>query len=164
MPKEPKFDDNSDACGLEHATSCIVEPQTTLKAPHDSLPSTTSEAMPSASKLHPPALSASPPPSRIEKDPDIWLTTPTTLWITGLTYSPVFVHHALVNSPQGLAATFVPRQFNPIMFVITTPANVYPASMITIIDLDAINKACGHTFIKTPPIDPVPGKPTCSGQ
>ena len=37
MPKEPKFNDDGDACGLKHATSSIVKPQTTLEAPHNAL-------------------------------------------------------------------------------------------------------------------------------
>ena len=31
MPKKPKFNDDSDACGLTHATSNAIEPQATFE-------------------------------------------------------------------------------------------------------------------------------------
>ena len=59
MPQQPEFDNDG---GLEHATSSIVEPPTTLEVPHYTLPPATNEVICSTSESCPPPSSAHPPP------------------------------------------------------------------------------------------------------
>ena len=104
MPKEPEFDDDGDACGLEHLTNSIVEPQGPHKTPHDAPTPATNDVIRSASVSHPPTettVHTEPPPSGITSDPDgtTHTSTTTTSGIRGPAHGPVFDHHALVDSP-----------------------------------------------------------------
>ena len=105
----PEYDDDGDAHGLARTTRTIVEPQTTLEAPHNAPTPTSNSVIRSVSVSHPPAettVPAKPPPSRLEMDPDgAMYTTPTTSGTASPAIGPIFVHHASVDLPRDTAAT-----------------------------------------------------------
>ena len=147
MPKEPEFDDDGDACGLEHVTNSIVEPQGPHKTPHDAPTPATNDVICSASVSHPPAettVHTEPPPSGVTSDPDgtTHTSTTTTSGIRGPAHGPIFNHHALVDSPRDRAAS---GHFDPATSGFVPPTNsdafdtAYDPTHITPVDITPID-------------------------
>ena len=99
----PEYNDDGDAHGLARTTSSVVEPQTTLEAPHNTPTPATNDMIHSVSVSHPPAkttMPTEPPPSPIKMDPDNTVfTTPTTSGTASPAHGPIFIHHAPIDSP-----------------------------------------------------------------
>ena len=140
----PEYDNDGDAHRLTCTTHSVVEPQTTLEAPHDAPTPATNDVIHSASISHPSAkitMPAEPPPSCIKSNPDGTISNiTTTSGITGPAYDLVFIHHALVDSPRDPTTSVFATPTNMAHDSIhTAPAHTAPGDPVTV---DPIRRAC----------------------
>ena len=117
-----------------------------FEGPHNPPTPTNDEMTPSASEWHPPTTSTLI--TTLLSPTRHMFTTTTMSRITGPTYGPIFIHHALIDSPWDPTTT---RHLNPTTFEFTPPTNSDPFDMV-----DDPNQVM---FVDITPTNPVPVNP-----